>query len=148
MIIDKISNSEQYSKISERIAKGFAWIKENDLSQMESGTYKIDGDDIFAMLQEYDTKDSNDCKLEGHYKYIDIQYIISGTELMGFAPLYDQKPVEINTENDYAFYDGGASFLKVDAGMFTVFFPEDLHMPCIKLEQSAHVKKVVVKVRL
>jgi beta-galactosidase beta subunit len=38
---------------------------------------------IFAIIQEYNTKEIKDCVLEGHVKYIDIQYIIQGVELMG-----------------------------------------------------------------
>lgn len=146
MIIDKIENYKLYAGLNERIAKAFAWIKETDLEKIESATYKIDGDDIFAMVQDYDTKDRNDAKLEGHFKYIDIQYVISGVELMGYRPLVSQIPETTNEEGDYAFYEGDASFVRVEAGMFTIFFPQDLHMPCIKVDESAKVKKVVIKV--
>ena len=53
-----------------------------------------------------------------------------------------------NKENDYDFYECETTPIKVSAGMFTIFFPEDLHMPCIKAEESSYVKKVVVKVKI
>jgi beta-galactosidase beta subunit len=37
---------------------------------------------FFMIIQEYSTKEIKDCVLEGHAKYIDIQYIIQGVELM------------------------------------------------------------------
>lgn len=148
MVIDKIEHSKLYACLSDKIAKAFAFINETDLSSIASGKYEIDKDDIFALVQEYDTKDKSECKLEGHTKYIDVQYIISGVELIGVRPLKNQIPVTKNNEDDYAFYEGDSDLIRVDTGMFAIFFPEDLHMPCIKLNQSSRVKKVVVKVRI
>lgn len=148
MILDSIKNYQRYAILNERLAKGFEYLATTDFSQIESGTYTIDNEDIFAIVQEYDTKEVEDAKLEGHFTYVDIQYMIEGTELMGLTTLTNQIPTEINQERDYAFYDNDVTFLKVEKGMFTVFFPEDLHMPGIKFNQSTKVKKVVVKVRV
>ena len=79
MIIDKIENHKLYAGISDKIAKAFSYINKTDLINIAPGTYKIDNDNIFAIVQEYDTKDKSECKLEGHFKYIDIQYIIDIT---------------------------------------------------------------------
>lgn len=68
MVIDKIENHKLYVGLSEKIAKAFNYINKTDLSQTVSGKYEIDGNNIFALVQEYDTKDENDCKLEGHIK--------------------------------------------------------------------------------
>ncbi len=148
MILDSIKNYERYALLNDRLAKGFEYIAKTDFSQVKSGTYTIDNEDVFAIVQEYDTKEIADGKLEGHFKYVDIQHLIDGTELMGITRLTDQIPTIINQENDYAFYKSDVTFIKVEKGMFTVFFPEDLHMPCIKFNQSEKVKKVVVKVRV
>lgn len=148
MVIDKIENYARYANLSERMAKGFEFIKNTDLFQIESGKHKIDHDDIFAIVQEYDTKEEKNCKLEGHKKYIDIQYVIKGAELMGVTTKKDQKIIEVNDEKDYTFYEGETSLLKVGEGMFAIFFPDDLHRPCVKAGQIAKVKKVVVKVLL
>lgn len=148
MIIDKIENHKLYAKLSERIAKAFAYIVETDLLQTAPGKYKIDKDDIFALVQEYETKDKNECKLEGHSKYIDIQYIISGAEFIGVTSLINQIPTYKNEKDDYALFDSDYNLIKIGAGMFTIFFPDDLHMPGIKLNQISKVKKVVIKVRI
>lgn len=146
MIVDNIKNYGLYAHLSEKISKAFNFIVSNDLKQMELGTYEIEGDDIFAMLQEYDTKEEHDCKLEGHYKYIDLQYMVTGSEQMGFSPLSTQIPTEINEEKDYAFYAEKGTLLTMTEGMFAVFYPHDLHMPCVKSEAISKIRKVVVKI--
>ncbi|QKJ63757.1 YhcH/YjgK/YiaL family protein [Flavobacterium sp. M31R6] len=148
MVIDKIENYRLYSKLTKRLAKGFEFITETDLVAIESGKHQIDNDDVFAIVQEYDTKEEKDCILEGHHKYIDIQYVIQGVELMGFTPLTNQVSVEEDLEKDYTFYNGETSMIRVEEGMFTIFFPEDLHRPCVKAGQISKVKKVVVKVKI
>ena len=148
MVVDKIENYRLYSTLTNRLAKGFEFIKNTDLAAIESGKYDIDNDNIFAIVQEYDTKEEQDCVLESHHKYIDIQYMIKGAELMGVTCLNDQVIVEENLEKDYTFYNAETSMLKVEEGMFTIFFPEDLHRPGVKAGQIAKVKKVVVKVKI
>ena len=148
MIIDKTSNSHLYENISERICKSFEYIKITDLNNLPPGKYPIDGENIFALVSEYQTKPESEGKLEAHRKYIDVQYVISGEELMGYAPLGTQHILEpYKEENDIVFFKGDKSFTKVPAGMFAIFFPEDVHLPGIKTEESVKVKKLVIKVR-
>lgn len=146
MVLDSIKNYGLYANITERLAAGFNFINSTDLLTITEGTYEIDGKTIFAIVQEYDTKDEKDCFLEGHTKYIDIQYMVEGTELMGITHKGDQKVLSFDVAKDYTFYEGETSYVKVGEGMFTLFFPDDLHRPCIKVESQARVKKVVVKV--
>ena len=147
MVIDKIENYKIYAKLGKRISKAFDYLNENDLNHMELGKHVIDNDDIFALVQKYDTKDREECKLEGHYKYIDIQYIIKGSEIMGVTSLTNQEPIYKNENDDYAIYSADTSLIRIDERMFAIFFPDDLHMPCIKLNQSSKVKNEFVAAR-
>ena len=148
MIIDKIENSHLYKNISERINKSFEYIKTTDLQNLPAGKYPIDGENIFALVSEYKTKPEVEGKLEAHKKYLDVQYVISGEELMGYVPLGNQQILEpYKEENDIVFYTGDNSFTKVSEGMFAIFFPEDVHMPGIASSKSSSVKKLVIKVR-
>lgn len=147
MIIDKINNYSLYSKISNKIARGFNYILTTDFSQLADGKYEID-EDLFAIVQEYNTKPKLEGKLENHKKHIDIQYMIQGEEMMGIATFNNQKPVLQNEESDYSFYETESSLIKVEEGMFTIFFPDDLHMPCIEINSVKRVKKVVVKIKI
>jgi YhcH/YjgK/YiaL family protein len=149
MIIDKLSNSHLYSNLSERINKAFDYLKKTDFSKTELGRYDIDDDNIFSLVNEYNTKDENEGKLEAHKKYIDVQFVAEGEELMGYAPLENQKIIdEYNEKNDITFFSGKKSFTLVKEGMFAIFFPTDVHLPGIKVKEKSHVKKVVVKVKV
>lgn len=149
MIIDKLSNSHLYVGLGNKINKAFNYLKETNFSQVAPGKYEIDGDNIFAIVAEYQTKDENEGKLEAHKKYIDVQFVATGNEMMGYAPLIDQKVIdEYNEQNDITFFEGEKSFTKVETGMFAIFFPTDIHLPGIKLNEKSFVKKVVVKVKI
>lgn len=149
MIIDKLSNSYLYVGLGDKINKAFNYLKETNFSQVEPGKYEIDGDNIFAIVAEYQTKDENEGKLEAHKKYIDVQFVAIGNEMMGYAPLSNQKVIdEYNEQNDITFFEGEKSFTKVDVGMFAIFFPTDAHLPGIKVNERSYVKKVVVKVKI
>ena len=146
MILDTIENYQLYNAINERIAKGFDFLRTTDLDSLPSGKHDIEGDTIFALVQEYQTKPLEDCKLESHKKYIDIQYVIRGEEMMGITTQNNQKIIEVNEEKDYTFYEGTTSLVRVSKGMFTIFFPDDLHQPCVQTKTISEVKKVVIKV--
>ena len=146
MILDTLDNYELYSSINERIAKGFAFLRNTDLDAIASGRHDIEGDTIFALVQEYPTKPLNECKLESHQRYIDIQYMIRGEELMGVTTKNNQVVIEQNPERDYIFYEGDTSLVLVKQGMFTIFFPDDIHQPCVQVKSPSEVKKVVIKV--
>jgi YhcH/YjgK/YiaL family protein len=148
MIIDKIENYKLYCNLSQRIAKAFAYINETDFTGMEAGKHTIDNDSIYAILQNYQTKEKIDCKLEGHYKYIDIQYIINGVELIGVTTLTNQTPIYTDKEKDYSLYENNTSMIRLEEGTFTIFFPDDLHMPSVKSNENSEVKKIVVKVKI
>lgn len=149
MIIDKIENVKIYmSLLNPRLRNALEYLQLNDFAQIKPGKYEIEGSNIYMLVQEYDTKDKSACKLEGHKKYIDIQYILSGAELIGIATLKNQRPINGQYENDCAFFQSDTFLIKMEAGMFAVFFPDDLHMPCLKTDECFQVKKVVIKVRI
>jgi YhcH/YjgK/YiaL family protein len=149
MIIDKIENSHIYNGLGKRIEKAFEYINYTDLKNIQPGKYEIDGENIFALVSEYKTKSESEGKLEAHKKYIDVQYVIDGEELMGYAPLNGQEIlVPYKEENDIVFFTGDKSFTKVSTGMFAIFFPTDVHMPGINTGKISDVKKLVIKVRI
>ncbi len=108
----------------------------------EEGKYDL-SNGIFALVQEYTTVCEAEGKLENHKKYIDLQYIVEGVEQIGIA--YDGSSTEAyNEEKDIAFFEGENFLITLNAGDFTLLFPQDLHMP--KIGNGGFVKKVVVKI--
>ncbi|MFO7525795.1 MAG: YhcH/YjgK/YiaL family protein [Ignavibacteriaceae bacterium] len=149
MIIDKLSNSILYSALGEGIKKAFIYLQNQNFIEVQPGKYEIDGDNIFVIVAEYQTKDRSEGKPESHKKYIDVQYVADGCELIGYTPLGAQNVIEkYSDENDITFYNGDCSFFKLDKGMFAIFFPDDVHLPGIKVNEKSLVKKVVVKVKV
>ncbi len=147
MILDKLENSSLYAGISDNLKKGFDFLTQNDLSKLEVGKYEIDGTEVFALVSEYETKVHQDCRLEAHRNYTDIQYIVSGREYIGFETLNNQEILtEYNSEKDIVFYSSESTPLLLEVGMFAVFFPQDVHRPCMQFDGPEPVKKVVVKV--
>ena len=148
MIVDKIENAGLYKNLGVGIAKALACIEQTDFSQHENGKVELEGKDLFYIVSEYETKDAVDCKLEAHKNYIDVQFIAAGIEIMGYVPYKNQTPsVAYNPEKDCVFFQEETSSVVVEAGMFAIFFPNDLHKPCIKYKEGTTVKKVVFKVK-
>ncbi|MBA3829994.1 MAG: YhcH/YjgK/YiaL family protein [Taibaiella sp.] len=150
MVIDNISNSKRYTSLYPHIMQAFNYLHTTDLNNIAPGKYAIDGDNVFAIVQEYTTLDAANEQMEAHRKYIDVQYMIIGTELVGHAFLADQKlSKEYNEQEDFLLVpDAPNYFTKLEAGIFMIFSPTDLHMPCIQYGAPATVKKVVVKVKI
>jgi len=148
MIIDKIENSNLYTNLSKGIEKAFSYIKNTDFSRISDGKYEIESENLFALVQEYQTKDLMEGKLEWHHKYIDVQYIISGVEMIGIATKKQHKIIEQDTEKDYFFFEDNSTLIEFEAGMFAVFFPDDLHKPSLSGREKTKVKKVVIKIKI
>lgn len=150
MIVDHLSNVRLYASLSPRIAKALAALQKGDLQQAADGRYPIDGEDVFALVQQYQTKPAEQGKWEAHRKYLDIQYVISGTEAMGYTTLDQMKVKEpYNEQKDIVFFEGQGDRVTVRAGMFAMFFPQDAHMPTLSPATGEnHVRKIVVKVRV
>ncbi len=149
MVTDTIENIHYYATLGVKIAKALEYIKTTNFDAIASGQYAIEGEEIFAIINEYQTKDKSDCEAEAHRKYIDVQYMIKGTELFGYAPLTIQLPyTDYNEQTDLAVYKEELSYLHLDAGMFIIFFPSDIHQPEVRAFEPIWVKKVVVKIKL
>lgn len=147
MIIDKLSNAKQYYGLSKRVEKALKYLENTDLSKLEVGKYEIDGKNIYVSVAEYETKDIEQCKWEAHRKYLDIQFIIVGKEMMGYAPINEMKMKnEYSKEKDILFLEGDGNYLVANEGTFLLFAPEDAHMPGIKAFQQQFVKKAVIKI--
>ncbi|GFP74655.1 YhcH/YjgK/YiaL family protein [Clostridium fungisolvens] len=147
MIIDKLENGTEYYGLGGRIKKALEYLKGTDLAELEPGKYEIENDEIYAMVSEYDTKLVEGVLWEAHKSYIDIQYMINGSEKMGYTNAENiETTVEYDAEKDILFGTAHGDFVTVEEGMFIIFKPQDGHMPSISVEKPERIKKVVVKV--
>ena len=150
MIYDKIRNIGQYKGISENLDKAIEFLYNIDLMQLNDGKIEVDGDKVFANVMCYHTKSIEDSVKEAHRNYMDIHIVISGKEKMEVSEISDLEILtEYVEENDIAFYKGEMSLacvLKDD--YFLLCFPNDVHTPALKVDESEYIKKMVVKVKI
>jgi biofilm protein TabA len=140
-----------YFKNKERWAKAFIFLKSNDLSGLEIKRYNIDGDNLYATVSEYITKNEEDAKFEAHQNYIDIQYVIRAVEQMSVAPLAMKKDIltPYDATKDLEFMTvNQAKDYTATPDRFFIFLPSDIHRPGVKVGENSLVRKIVVKVKI
>ncbi|MDO4536226.1 MAG: YhcH/YjgK/YiaL family protein [Clostridium perfringens] len=151
MILENVKFAKDYSEINPNLEKAIEFLKSNDLNSLEVGNYEIDGKNVYAFVQEYESHPVEERRWEAHKKYIDIQCIIAGNEVMYYAPVDSLEMYENNfEEKDVAFFKNveHSTRLELTNGDYAIFFPEDAHKPCCALDKPEHVKKIVVKVKV
>lgn len=167
MIIDHLSRADLYQGLGPRFAKAFEFLRTTDLLKLDLGRHELEGDKLFALIQEYTPKPRVMGKFEAHERYWDVQFVAKGVERMGWAARSRLTVTEPHdAERDVAFFDsavgGPGDFVLVPEGYFTVFGPHDGHMPGVAVTDnsasditfSSHlsgpaetqVRKVVIKV--
>lgn len=148
MILDHIDAISKYKGIHTNLDIAIEAIINGDLNQRVAGKYAIKENDVFYMVQTYDTKLPEDVKFETHHKYLDIQWMVQGEEIMGFQLESDLTvETEYDDEKDIAFYIGTGQDIKVNQGRFAIFFPNEAHQPSVAIGLSKPVMKIVVKVK-
>jgi YhcH/YjgK/YiaL family protein len=148
MILDTLANAATYARITPRLAEGFRFLRETDLRAIAPGRVDVVGSDVFALIQDYDTKPVEQGFFESHRRHVDIQYVVRGVERIGWSPIDGLRVTDpFDDAKDLIKYAGSGDWLTVREGMFAVFFPADGHMPSIQTDGGpSPVRKVVVKV--
>lgn len=135
------------------IRQALTWIEAQDFSQMVPGKYDIlPENQMFCLVQQAVTAPAERQRPESHFRYVDIQYLLSGEENIGVCRYQASFPQdgEASHEKDIVFYQsvGEETVISLRPGMFAVFFPEDVHRPCCQLDQPQPITKAVIKINL
>jgi len=147
MIIDRIENASLYYGLGAAITEAFEYLKNNDLTTIKPGNYSITGDEIRMLVFDSEQTNIDRVTMEGHRKYIDLQYWVNGSELMGFAPLTSQSLIApFNEAKDFGNYPAEGSFTRLEPGMFAIYFPTDLHTAVMDEQCKSPVRKIVFKI--
>lgn len=148
MIIDVLENAASYDALNPHFAKAFAFLRRKDLAQLPVGRHDVDGDAIYAVVAMGPGRTPETALIETHDHYVDIQFVLSGTDSIGWKARKDLGPETDATDprNDVAFYkDAPTVWSAVTSGMFGIYFPEDAHMPMIS---DGDLHKVIMKVAI
>lgn len=151
MVLDSLLNSARYGALHPSLPRAFGWLATYDPSTPD-GRYEIEGARLVAIVQRYETAPDSRKRWETHRVHGDVQFMVSGSELVG----YEQRGrLAVSTPydalKDAEFYTppaGAVSRFKLTAASFAVFFPEDAHQPGVADGTPETIHKVVIKFRL
>ena len=149
MIYDKLDNLNIYKNISADMYAGLKFLQQID-PDITAGVHPITPK-VKAIVSEYETKRQNELGYEAHKKYIDIQYLLKGSEKIACLPIEKmQETKPYCKDKDAAFYTANikSQEMIIGDGYFAIFFPQDGHMPQLCLDKPMKVKKVVIKVEI
>ena len=150
MIFSSIHSNDDFKAYPAVIRRVIDYLKNNDFEKMEPGVYELEGKDLYAQVFDAETGPVEEKRPESHEDYLDVQFLVTGEEKLGFTPNTGAYEVaEHILERDLIFYKSvkNEGFVHAVPGCFTVFFPYDIHRPAVAAAEPMVVRKVVVKVR-
>ncbi len=150
MIASSIYANDRVSNYPLKLQKAIAYLKEHDFSRMEPGVYEIEGRELFAQVVDAVTGSLEEKRPEAHREYIDVHFLVTGSEQLGFVPdTGEYRIAEDLKEKDLIFYESveKESFIHARPGSYTIFFPNDIHRPAVMEEKPGTIRKVIMKVK-
>ena len=155
-IYGKIGDIIKQSILNHKIKLGLKYLlglDKNFLSGKPVGfteKVEISGKEVYAIHQVNSTKPSNQARSEAHYKYIDLQYIWEGEEIISITSQDKLTAIcPYDNKKDIIFYkDFRSSFLVMKPETLAILYPCDIHAPGITYKKQQLVRKTVVKVRV
>lgn len=145
MILDRLDNIERYATAHPGFPAAFRWLGTVDVRSLPTGRTEIAGDRLYASVMREPGHGQAGARFETHRRYIDIQYLAAGSDLMGWTHATPSlASLGYDAARDLEFYaDPVGLWIPVPAGHFVVFFPEDAHAP---MAGTGPMVKVVIKV--
>lgn len=149
MIFSSIYAKDNANKYPKAIQTALEYLKSNDFTAMETGVYEIQGKEIYAQVMDAETGAVTEKRPEVHEKFVDVQFLASGREKLGFTP--DTGNYEVDErfdDRDLIFYKSveNEGFIEAVPGCYSIFFPADVHRPAVAAGEPMKIRKVVVKV--
>lgn len=151
MLTTNLRLADKYDYLSEKFIKAYQFLRTEDLEALPIGMIEIDGQEIFANIQEYTTMPWEKCLFEAHDNYFDIQYVVTGKEMFGYVKREGLKEsVPYDDKNDLLFFEEpkDCGRILLEAGDIAIVSPEDAHKPRCMAGESCKVKKIVLKIKL
>ncbi len=149
MVVTDIEHALEQVALTPALQKALTFLRQVRLSSLPDGRMEIDGEQVYALVQSYETR-GGEPKFEAHRKYLDVQYVAAGEEIIGWA-FIDRMAVD-------AAYDEAKDVclgrvppsevtpVRLSAGQLAVLYPTDAHAPKLAAGAPVSVKKIVVKV--
>ena len=149
MVYDSLENIETYKGLSQDIYDALVFLKNAD-PEIDKGVHQLNPR-VRAIVSEYETLRENPYGYEAHRRFIDIQFLLKGEEMVYSLPLERLKETKAyNPDADVAFYEAAAEpqQLPIGNGYFAILYPQDGHMPQLAAGTPSPVKKIVIKIEI
>ena len=149
MVHDYIKYASEYFNLSGGIRAALEYLATADLDSLEPGRHDVHGDEVFALVSDYNTRTPAEAFWEAHRRHVDVQFVHSGLERIAYGDLaqFDSAPYDAERDLIVATGESGR-YVEVGPGGFAILFPHEVHMPGLTGERQEAVRKVVVTVRL
>lgn len=148
MVIDTLMHAPRYEILHPGLKAAFAFLRRPDLASLPVGRHEISGNGVFALVDTGPQRGREAARLEAHRKYIDLRYVIGGTDEIGWRPTRECSRIATpyDPSSDLVFFaEPSAAWITLPPGTFAIFFPEDAHAP---LGGSGVLHRIVVKLEV
>ena len=152
MLFAKTNAASENPELTKKIATALAFLRDNDLASFANGSVVIEPGVITANFMSYETVAPTEVAFETHDRFMDIQCMIAGQEIIGVADratLSEKTPY--NEQKDITFYhdpETAYSQVLLAAGTLVTLMPDEAHKPKIAVSGPETIKKVVIKILL
>ncbi len=146
MILDQLGQAKLYANLNRGFGQAFEFLRQPKLAELPLGRHEIDGERVYATISRQAGRVRAEAKLEAHRQYIDIHYLLAGSEELGWrsTPTCQVNETDFDPERDFElFQDAPCTWFSVVPGQFLIFYPADAHIPLVG---SGELHKVVIKV--
>ena len=150
MIVTDLVQLRDQVVLTPNMEKGIEFLLNLGPEDLPVGRAQIEGDNVYAEVQAYNTVEGEATEFEAHRKYIDIQFVARGQEIIAWTS--DRNITETTAyvdADDYRLGTAEASnvtHIRLQTGQLAVFYPVDFHAPRRAAGTSSAVSKIVVKV--
>lgn len=149
MVFGNIRDLNDYGYLEEEVLKCFAYAKEHDLMEFEKGSHKIDGDNLFVNIVEYETTVPENRFWEAHRQYLDLHLMLKGSEQIDVNFIDNMEQKEFVPKDDFLPLEGDPnSHVVLSEGDFLLCYPKDGHRTAVQVKESVMIKKAIFKIKI
>ena len=147
MICDTLEHLARYNGLHPNLDTAIDYLLTHDLSALPNGRTEVDGDEVFINVMDAALHPDAGYHPEYHKLYADLQIDITGGEGWGYTNLPGEEAGEFTGDIGFRTSPDAVSGT-LGEGRFVLFFPGELHKPGVARPGCAHVRKVVIKIRM
>ena len=147
MICDTLDQLHLYKGFHKNLDTAIEFLAAHPLDTLPLGRTEVDGDEVFINVMDADLKPHTGSHADYHRLYADLQIDLTGGEGWGYTNLPGEEAGEFAGDIGFRTSPDAVSGV-LGEGRFVLFFPGELHKPGVARPGCAHVRKVVIKIRM